>query len=401
MTSENPDLHFLAQPRDGLPDITHENIAEAIDALRHGTGPFAVDTERAMGIRYSNRAYLVQVKRAGAGIFLIDPVGIEDQLSDLASVMDDEWILHAADQDLPSLRELGLEPERVFDTELAGLILGFDRVSLQAMIADELGFGLAKEHSDADWSQRPLGPELRAYAALDVDLLLELRQSLIEKLHEAHRWEWFVQECNEVQYRLPNPPHPQPWRKAVKYAKLPDQRALGMLRELWITRDELAKHRDLAPGKVLPNKLLANLAARKPRSLADVKNSSLFRSRSRRRDVEIWWDAINRAWSLPQAQLPERRFQYARDPFPPVQRWEKLDPQAAQRWSKLRQAVLDHAEMLGIRQEVVLKPRIQKQLAWEGWNSADQLRERLTQFGARPWQIEQVSLALSSKRATR
>lgn len=131
---DNPDLRLLAEPRAGLPDITHDTIAHAVTALRNGHGPFAVDTERAMGLRYSNRAYLIQIKRAGAGIFLIDPIGIEDQLGDLATIMDDEWILHAADQDLPCLRELGLEPARVFDTEVAGLVLGYDHVSLQSMV---------------------------------------------------------------------------------------------------------------------------------------------------------------------------------------------------------------------------------------------------------------------------
>ncbi|USR80146.1 HRDC domain-containing protein [Arcanobacterium pinnipediorum] len=396
MVYTTSDLDFLDQPRDGLPDVTNTDLDRAVLALRQGTGPFAVDTERAMGIRYSSRAYLIQIKRAGAGIFLIDPLGIEDRLGELARVMDAEWILHAADQDLPSLRELGLEPQRIFDTELAGLILGFERVSLQAMIGQELGIGIAKEYSDADWSQRPLGPELRAYAALDVDLLLELRQSLIEKLHQANRWEWFVQECDEVRLRPPRPPHPQPWRKIVKYAQLPDQRALAMLRELWTARDHLAKTRDLAPGKILPNKLLANLAARKPRSLADVKNSSLLRTRARKRDADFWWEAINRAWSLPQEQLPERRFEYSLDPFPPVQRWEKLNPDAAQRWAQVRQAVLDHAQRLGIRQEVLLKPRIQKQIAWHGWEGEAQLAQRLAEYGARPWQINEFYQALAT-----
>ncbi|SDU81249.1 ribonuclease D [Arcanobacterium phocae] len=391
---DNPDLRLLAEPRAGLPDITHDTIAHAVTALRNGHGPFAVDTERAMGLRYSNRAYLIQIKRAGAGIFLIDPIGIEDQLGDLATIMDDEWILHAADQDLPCLRELGLEPARVFDTEVAGLVLGYDHVSLQSMVAEEFGIALAKEYSNADWSQRPLGPELRAYAALDVELLIELKESLTIRLRDAGRYDWFVQECEEVRCRPLPAPHPQPWRKAVKYAKFPDQRSLAMLKELWQVRDIVARERDLAPGKVLPNKILATLAARKPRSRADVQNSSLFRSRGRKRDATVWWDAIHAAWNLPQNELPARKFSYSKDPFPPIQRWEKLRPEAAERWTTIRTAVLEHADRLGIRQEVLLKPRIQKQLAWDGWTATQEIPDLLESYGARPWQIEQVCQAL-------
>ncbi|WP_455952614.1 HRDC domain-containing protein [Arcanobacterium haemolyticum] len=384
----------LNEPRDGLPEITHDDYESAVERLRNGHGPFAVDTERAMGIRYSNRAYLVQIKRAGSGIVLLDPIGIEDRLGDLATIMHDEWILHAADQDLPCLRELGLEPSNVFDTELAGLILGYDHVSLQSMIAEELGFVLAKEHSDADWSARPLGPELRAYAALDVDLLIELRESLTGKLKEAGRYEWFLSECEEVRRRPLPPAHPQPWRKAVKHAKFPDQRSLAMLKALWEAREKLAEDRDLAPGKVLPNNVLANLAARKPRSRSDVAQSSLLRSRERKRDALTWWNAIHAAWNLPQSELPERRFFYNKDPFPPVQRWDKLRPEAAERWNIVRATVLETAEKLGIRQEVLLKPRVQKQLAWDGWESPQDIPRVLETHGARPWQIAHVVEAL-------
>ena len=151
MTPDAVDIEPLDVPREGIPDVTHEDIDDAVAALTAGHGPFSIDTERAMGIRYSARAYLVQIRREGAGTFLIDPVGIEDRLGPLAEALAaDQWILHAADQDLPSLREIGLNPPDVFDTEVAGILLGLERVSLQAEIAEILGYGLAKEHSMAD-----------------------------------------------------------------------------------------------------------------------------------------------------------------------------------------------------------------------------------------------------------
>lgn len=381
----------LDVPREGIPPVINADIDDAVDRLASGFGPIAVDAERAMGLRYSNRAYLIQVRRQGAGTLLIDPVGIEDRLGGFRDVMKDEWILHAADQDLPCLHELGLYPTKVFDTELAALILGYERVSLQAITEDITGWTLAKEHSNSDWSQRPLPPPLLAYAALDVELLHELREELTKELKEAGRFEWFEQECEEVRLRRPPAPLKQPWRRTSRQAGIRDRRALAMLRELWTARDDLARKRDLAPGKVLPNKVLAELASRKPRSRSDVVNSSLFRSRSRRADADTWWEAIDIAWRLDDRALPERRYTETKDPYPPVNRWDRHDPDAAARWAVLRPTVLAIAEDLGIRQDVLMKPAMQRMAAWKGWDSEAELATIFENEGARPWQIEQVT----------
>lgn len=396
------DAKPLLEPRDGIPAISNGDVESLAQIINSHTGPIAVDTERAMGIRYSNRAYLIQLKRADSEIILLDPIGIEDQLSPLVSAMNAEWILHAADQDLPCLRELGFEPASIFDTELAGLILGFDRVSLQSMVAEVLGWALAKEHSSADWSVRPLGPELRAYAALDVDLLAELREELIAMLTTAGRLEWHRQECEDVRLRPAPTPSAQPWRKATRQAGIRDRRALAMFRELWNARDGIAKSRDLAPGKVFPTRVLAELAMRKPRSRADVVHSTLMRSKERQAFVDPWWRAINTAWHLDDAALPDRRYKEKDQPFPPQTRWSSLNPEAEVRWGIVRPTVIHHADELGIRQDVLLKPAYQKQLAWEGWKDESELRTKLAEYGARPWQIDQVTTPiLTAQRANR
>ena len=162
-TEDGPEPEPLLRPADGVPalSVTADEIARAADTLAGGTGPFAIDAERASGFRYSNRAYLIQIRRAGAGTVLIDPVNHGgspiDTLTPLAEVLNqDEWILHAADQDLPCLAEVGLQPPRLYDTELAGRLAGFDLVNLAAMVQRLLGLGLAKGHGAADWSKRPL-----------------------------------------------------------------------------------------------------------------------------------------------------------------------------------------------------------------------------------------------------
>ena len=182
-----PEATPLLAPADGVPELSvnSSEIARAAALLASGDGPFAVDAERASGFRYSNRAYLVQIRRAGAGTVLIDPVNHGgDPVATLAPVAEvlatDEWVLHAADQDLPCLAEIGMTPPRLYDTELAGRLAGFDRVNLAAMVQRLLGLGLVKGHGAADWSKRPLPPEWLNYAALDVEVLLELRSAIAD-----------------------------------------------------------------------------------------------------------------------------------------------------------------------------------------------------------------------------
>ncbi|VEI12500.1 ribonuclease D [Trueperella bialowiezensis] len=390
MTYDLPPV-LIEEPREGIPDVTHSDIDDAVARLARGHGPFAVDTERAMGIRYSNRAYLIQVRRPGAGTVLIDPVGIEDRLDGLREVMREEWILHSADQDLPSLHELGLTPTKVFDTEIAALILGYERHSLQAITEKLTGWTLAKEHSNSDWSQRPLPSELRAYAALDVELLHELRHKLTDQLVAAGRMSWFEQECEEVRTRTPKPPRKDPWRRYAHRVGILDRRALGMLRELWDARDALARERDVAPSKVISSTVLAELAESKPRSWSAIENSPLLEADDGLEDAKTWWKAIRTAWALDPHDLPQRKLTDKKTPHPPVNRWETMDPDAFDRWQVLRTTVLDLAEELGIRQEVLIKPAIQRMAAWEGWHTIDDLGAILRREGARPWQIDQVS----------
>ena len=125
-TPDDPAVEPLLTPADGVPPVlsTAEEFADAADALAAGEGPIAVDTERASGYRYSLRAYLIQIKRRGAGSFLLDPIADPDALAPVIEALrGPEWVLHAADQDLPCLRELGFVCVELYDTELAGRLL--------------------------------------------------------------------------------------------------------------------------------------------------------------------------------------------------------------------------------------------------------------------------------------
>ena len=163
---------LLNAPIDGLPEIvdTPEKFESTLTQLAKGHGGFAFDAERASGYRYSARAYLIQIKREGGGLHLIDPIpfGVESsyfkRLNQL--IAHEEIILHASTQDLPCLRELGINPTDLFDTELAGRIAGLPRVGLGALTESLLDITPAKEHSAVDWSIRPLPEDWLNYPPL-------------------------------------------------------------------------------------------------------------------------------------------------------------------------------------------------------------------------------------------
>ena len=188
----SPDVEVRLAPAEGTPRVLSDidDIINAGEQLAKGHGWLAVDTERASAYRYDDRAFLLQFRRRGAGTFLIDP---EDRRKAMAvfgsSVNDLTWIIHAAHSDLPCLAALGLYPAKVIDTELAGRLLGLERVNLAALTERLLGVGLAKGHGREDWSTRPLPADWLDYAALDVELLIELAEVLCQALAELDRLE--------------------------------------------------------------------------------------------------------------------------------------------------------------------------------------------------------------------
>jgi ribonuclease D len=387
----------LVEPRDGVPApiTTQEQLAAAIDLLRDGTGPLAVDAERASGYRYGQRAYLVQLRRAGVGTLLIDPVPLPD-LRALGEVIEDiEWVLHAASQDLPCLAELGLRPRRVFDTELAGRLLGYARVGLGSIVEEVLGFTLEKGHSAADWSTRPLPEPWLRYAALDVELLIELRDALETQLEEQGKRDWATQEFEAIVAAPPTPPRVEPWRRTSGLHRLRKRRQLAVVRALWEARDELARRRDIAPGRVLPDAAITAAALAMPTTEAELLAVSIFNGRSLRKSVATWFAAVDTARQLPDDDLPDLKAAF--DGPPPARSWPERDPEAAARLAAGRAAVLALATEHDMPTENLLTPDSIRRLAWSPPPEVtpDVVADVLRGLGARAWQVTLTAPALA------
>ncbi|AXG80939.1 ribonuclease D [Streptomyces paludis] len=386
----------LLEPREGIPPVvaTEEALAEVIAAFAAGTGPVAVDAERASGYRYGQRAYLVQLRREGAGSALIDPVGCPD-LSALGEVLADaEWILHAATQDLPCLREIGMTPTRLFDTELAGRLAGFPRVGLGAMVENVLGYALEKGHSAVDWSTRPLPEPWLRYAALDVELLIDLRDALEKELDRQGKLDWAHQEFDAIAAAPPAPPRKDPWRRTSGMHKVRRRRQMAAVRELWTTRDRVAQRRDVSPGKVLSDTAIIEASLAMPGDAQGLVGLPGF-GRMGRRQLEQWQAAVDRAKGLPDGELPQPGQTVAGPP--PPRSWADKDPEAAARLSAARTAVSALAERLNMPQENLITPDTVRRVCWEPprERSVEAVAEALTGYGARPWQVEQVAPLLA------
>ena len=397
----------LLVPANGTPPVINSDadLKTAIKELAAGSGPFAVDAERASGFRYSARAYLIQIKRSGGGLHLIDPIpfGLNNPL--LASLDEllntDEVILHASTQDLPCLREIGINPMKLFDTELGGRIAGLPRVGLGPLLESLMGVTLAKEHSAADWSTRPLPQEWLTYAALDVELLVELRDAMYEILKNAGKLQWAEQEFASILKAPPPPPRIDPWRRTSGMHKIKRRDHLAIIRELWITRDELASAQDIAGGKLLNDSAIIELCLAAPLTKKELEKA-LRPIGLRARWLEnctIWLEAIARAVALPEAEWPAMRTQS--DALPPIKLWRERFPEKFAPLSHARALIEAIATHNSIPVENLISPESIRRICWSPPLGATTTRDEaavraaLTTAGARPWQIDLVASALA------
>ncbi|MCL2849184.1 MAG: HRDC domain-containing protein [Micrococcales bacterium] len=397
-SSGEPPVVPLVEPRDGVPPVVtcEAGLAATAAAFAAGHGPVAVDAERASGYRYGQRAYLVQIRRDGAGTALLDPVAVPDLSALSAALSATEWVLHAASQDLPCLADVGMVPDQVFDTELAARLLGYERVGLAAVVAQVLGLGLAKEHSAVDWSTRPLPDDWLRYAALDVEVLVEVRHTMAAELDAAGKTQWAAQEFEAVRTAPPPPPRPDPWRRVSGLHAVKGRRNLAVVRELWTVRDAQGQARDLAPGRVLPDRAIIAAALALPRTVDELRTLPVFSGRRTSRRAELWQVAVDRALGLRDDELPPVHGPKSDGP-PPVRGWRDRDPDAAARITAARAGVAALATMHNVPAENVVAPDLIRRLCWSPPSPAtpDAVAEALAAGGARPWQVELTTPVLA------
>ena len=388
---------LLTAPYLGLPELvsTPEQFEEMLSQLAAGSGPFAVDAERASGYRYSSRAYLIQIKRTDGGLHLIDPIpfGVGSPYFEKLNQLwqGEEVILHASTQDLPCLREVGINPSILFDTELAGRLVGLPRVGLGALVESLLDIGLAKEHSAQDWSVRPLPEDWLNYAALDVELLIELRNEIEKLLIEKKKLQWARQEFAAILTAPPAPKRIDPWRRTSGMHKVKKRSQLAVVKALWEARDDLAAHLDISPGRVLSDMAISTIALASDASPITTKREleKVLRPIGLRarwfENTPRWPNAIAVALALPEEECPQSRSKS--DALPPIKIWRDRFPEKYIPLSHARFEMAVKASELELPVENLLTPEFLRQICWQLPDPAE-VKQLLRKMGAREWQIE-------------
>ena len=389
---ENPVVETPAASPVQAPHVTvdvidnRDDYLAAVEKIAAGHGPIAIDAERASGYRYSQRAYLIQIFRRGSGTFLFDPpaIGSFTELNDV--IKDEEWILHAASQDLTCLREVGLDPNRLFDTELAARIAGLPRVGLGTVVEELLGIHLAKEHSAADWSTRPLPQAWLVYAALDVELLVDLREALGDMLERDGKTHIVNEEFESVLGRDFVIVRAEPWRRLSGLHSIRGLRNLAVARELWQARDAYAREIDTAPGRLVPDTALTAAARVLPATKRDLAGLKEFTGRASRSQIDRWWAAIETG--LASTDLPVLR--PSGESVPPPRVWADKNPEADRRLKAARAALTARSEELSIPLENMLTPESLRRVAWTPPTplTVESVGAALEALAARPWQID-------------
>jgi len=399
----------LITPRHGVPEVisNESDFEKLIAQLLNGSGPLAIDAERASGYRYSQRAYLIQIYRENGGLHLIDPIPLKD--SKLWEKFNKEfsayeWVIHASTQDLPCLIDVGLKPELLFDTELGARIAGCDRVGLGPLAESLLELQLAKEHSAVDWSIRPLRPEWITYAALDVDILLDIRNSVEKLLMEQNKLKWAKQDFasilkNYQNYVFSDAAKPDRWRRTSGMHKVRDRLTMAIVRDLWFSRDELGREIDLAPGRVLGDEAIIEIATKRPDNLEAVAKVIGRRTRLEAPPFNRWLNVLNLALKTPLDQQPELRV--PSQSLPPIKIWKDRNPLGYARLTHARAALIELSTQIQIPTENLVTPELVRKICWQDPPASsseyeDFVIEQLNKTGARPWQIELVTPPISA-----
>lgn len=408
-TANEPSDHgqpipLITTPRGGTPALisTADDVARAAEEITSGSGPIAIDTERAQGFRYGNQAYLIQLKRGDGDIHLLDVSAAGDKMGQLISALEGiTWIFHAAASDLPPLALLGLRPPAIYDTEVAARILNLPHVGLGGLLEDVLGIRLEKGHAASDWSRRPLPAEWLAYAALDVDYLLELWTELESMARQRGRLEWILEECEHIRSLKPAPPDPQRWRKLKGLHEIRTRRGLEIARRLWQAREDAAQGINTAPHMVLPHHAIIQAAEDQPASRAEMERLPAFSTPGARRRADKWWRAISAARRTASEDLPDFHRTRMEGELPKEISWVSSHPERAARLAAGRTALQVVCEEASVNREIILESDALRAVAWycDEVSEAEVIRV-LREHGARSWQIALCAAPLAAAMAT-
>ena len=323
------------------PPRRYVRSSDELRALMRRVGresPVAMDTEAASFHRFVDRIYLIQLSTSRETA-IIDPLTVDDMtalgamLADLAI----EVVFHDADYDLRILdRDYAFHARRLFDTRVAAQLLGEPGVGLAALLEKHVGVTLDKKYQRADWSRRPLPPEMLEYAATDTSYLLTLRERLRAELAARGRLSWAEEEFARLEGVRWNPVEANGSAYLrLKGARALSRRGLAVLRELVPWREAIAAELDRASFRVVSNDALLALSAAPPRSAEELSRLKGLSPRLVAERGASLLSVIERGLAVPDKDLPRFPRAVRRAPDPAfdqaVERLKRVRNQMAER----------------------------------------------------------------------
>lgn len=265
-------------------------------------GMYALDTEFHRERTYVPQLALVQLATRER-ICLVDPLAADVSVLKRAFDSDAICTMHAGSQDLEILQLIcGGVPQRIFDTQIAALFSGYRTTSLGKLVEDLLGVRLDKSSQLTDWTRRPLPSDDQRYAASDVAHLLDLRDTLVDRLENEGRLSWAEEEIERFRVRDRSRPHPETlWWKLRGKSKL-SSKASAVAQELTSWRDAVARRQNRPPRTVLSDMALLSLAQRPARDAGGLRGVRNFDPK-RFKHTDDLLAAIKRGLGLPKDQL--------------------------------------------------------------------------------------------------
>ena len=339
----------------------------------------ALDTEGASFHRFLDRIYLLQLStRDRSAIIDPLPIGSPAKLGELLQSKAVEVVFHDADYDLRLLhQDYGWHVTNIFDTRIASQLLGIKSFGLAALLEQYFDVKLDKKHQRADWSMRPLSPDMLEYAAQDTRFLLQLKDHMTGELDRRGRLNWAREEFARLEGTRWEAEESMEGFLRLKGARDLSRRELAVLREVANWRDTVAAQLDRATFRIMGNEVLFELARTTPRSVSELAaikgmpKGMLDRAGS---DIVA---AVRRGSEVPEAELPK---------FPKGQRWNK-DRDFDDRVARLKSVRDAAAARLELDPGVLCSRERLENIARSG---AKNVEELAAVPDLRRWQIEEM-----------
>ena len=284
---------------------TRRALRAAVNTLE-AANRIGVDLEADSMYHYQEKVCLLQLATRDR-YFVIDPLALDnlDLLQPLFARTDIQKIFHGADYDVRSLfRDFRIRVTNLFDTQLASRFLGIRETSLDAVVQARFAAKLDKRFQRKNWSKRPLPSKMVAYAVQDAVYLIDLAEQLEAELHAKQRLAWVQEECRALSQVRPPSSNNHPLFLSCKGAGRFGPRGLGVLEALLQYRDSVARQKDRPLFKVIGNKSLLNLAARKPSNLKQMQKIDALSSKQIKWYGPALIRVIQAAMQLPENELP-------------------------------------------------------------------------------------------------